>query len=116
MDSLQFACRASSSQHFVLNGLSLHALEWPASGAPGICFLHGGSAHSHWFDRVIGPFIGRYHVLSLDQRGHGASDWPVPPAYATEDFVGDLLGVMDAMGWPRMTVVGHSMGGANAMG
>jgi pimeloyl-ACP methyl ester carboxylesterase len=64
---------------------------------------------------VVGPFIGRYHVLSLDQRGHGASEWPNPPAYATEDFVADLVGVMDGMGWPRMTVVGHSMGGANAM-
>jgi pimeloyl-ACP methyl ester carboxylesterase len=65
---------------------------------------------------VIWPFVGRYHILSLDQRGHGASQWPSPPAYATEDFVSDLLGVMDAMGWRRMTVVGHSMGGANAMG
>jgi pimeloyl-ACP methyl ester carboxylesterase len=65
---------------------------------------------------VVGPFIGRYHVISLDQRGHGASEWPSPPAYATEDFVSDLLGVMDTVGWRRMTVVGHSMGGANSMG
>ena len=116
MSSLPFACLSSSSRRLSVNGLSLHALEWAAPGAPGICFLHGGSAHSHWFDRVIGPFIGRYHVLSLDQRGHGESEWPVPPAYATEDFVSDLVGVMDVMGWPRMTVVGHSMGGANSMG
>jgi pimeloyl-ACP methyl ester carboxylesterase len=115
MDPLQFACRASSSRHLFVNGLSLHALEWPRPGAPGLCFLHGGSAHSHWFDRVIAPFLGGYHVISLDQRGHGASEWPTPPAYATEDFVSDLLGVMDALGWERMTVVGHSMGGANAM-
>lgn len=98
-----------------MNGLALHALEWPAPGAPGLCFLHGGSAHSHWFDAVIGPFLGRYHVLSLDQRGHGASQWPVPPAYATEDFVSDLVGVMEVMRWERMTLVGHSMGGANSM-
>jgi pimeloyl-ACP methyl ester carboxylesterase len=93
----------------------LHALEWAAPGAPGLCFLHGGSAHGHWFDGVIAPFIGRYHVIALDQRGHGESTWPTPPAYATEDFVSDLLGVMDALGWARMTVVGHSMGGANSM-
>jgi pimeloyl-ACP methyl ester carboxylesterase len=98
-----------------VNNLSLHALEWPRVGAPILCFLHGGAAHGHWFDRVIHPFLGRYHVLALDQRGHGASEWPRPPAYATEDFVSDLLGVMDARGWERMTVVGHSMGGANAM-
>jgi pimeloyl-ACP methyl ester carboxylesterase len=116
MDSLQVVCRSSSSRFLSVNGLTLHALEWARPGAPGLCFLHGGSAHSHWFDRVIAPFLGRYHVISLDQRGHGASEWPKPPAYATEDFVSDLLHVMDAMGWARMTVVGHSMGGANAMG
>jgi pimeloyl-ACP methyl ester carboxylesterase len=98
-----------------INGLSLHALEWTRPGAPGLCFLHGGSAHSHWFDHVVTPFVERYHVLALDQRGHGESQWPRPPAYATEDFVADLLGVMDAMGWRRMTGVGHSMGGANAI-
>ena len=115
MNSLPFACQTSSSRRLIVNGLSLHALEWARPGAPGLCFLHGGSAHSHWFDRVVTPFTGRYHVIALDQRGHGESEWPTPPAYATEDFVGDLLGVMDALGWRRMTVVGHSMGGANSM-
>jgi pimeloyl-ACP methyl ester carboxylesterase len=115
MNPLQFACASASSRWLAVNGLSLHALEWPAPGAPGLCFLHGGSAHGHWFDRVIFPFLRRYHVIALDQRGHGQSQWPSPPAYATEDFVADLLGVMDALDWPQMTVVGHSMGGANAM-
>jgi pimeloyl-ACP methyl ester carboxylesterase len=115
MDSLQFACTTASSRRVTVNGLSLHMLEWAAPGAPGLCFLHGGAAHSHWFDGVVAPFVGRYHIISLDQRGHGSSEWSTPPAYATEDFVSDLVGVMDGLGWPRMTVVGHSMGGANAM-
>jgi esterase len=54
-------------------------------------------------------------VISLDQRGHGQSDWPQEPAYATEDFTGDLVAVMDALGWRQIVVVGHSMGGHNAM-
>ena len=115
MTAREFACSSASNRRLTVNGLSLHALEWGPPDAPPLCFLHGGSAHSHWFDRVVAPFAGRYHVLALDQRGHGESEWPTPPAYATEDFVGDLLGVMDVMGWPRITVVGHSMGGANAM-
>lgn len=115
MNPLQFACQSSSDRRLAVNGLSLHALEWGRPGAPALCFLHGGSAHSHWFDRVVAPFTSRYHVIALDQRGHGESEWPTPPAYATEDFVTDLLEVMEAMGWARMTVVGHSMGGANAM-
>jgi pimeloyl-ACP methyl ester carboxylesterase len=97
------------------NGVALHFLEWGPPNAPVVCFLHGGSAHAHWFDRVITPLIGRGHVIALDQRGHGESAWPVPAAYATEDFVADLLGVMDALGWRRLSLVGHSMGGHNAM-
>jgi pimeloyl-ACP methyl ester carboxylesterase len=115
-DPLRFACENARPRALKVGGLTLSALEWGEPGRPPLCFLHGGSAHAHWFDGVIPPFADRYHVLSLDQRGHGASDWPPEPAYATEDFAGDLVGVMEAMGWPRMTVIGHSMGGHNAMG
>ena len=60
---------------------------------------------------------GRGHnvVARVPVRGHGASQWAPDPAYATEDFAHDLVGVMDALGWDRMTVIGHSMGGHNAM-
>lgn len=112
----RFACETARHRVLPVNGLALSALEWGAAGRPALCFLHGGSAHAHWFDLVVPSFADRYHVLSLDQRGHGASDWAPTPAYATEDFAGDLVGVMDAMSWARMTVVGHSMGGHNAMG
>jgi pimeloyl-ACP methyl ester carboxylesterase len=115
-DPLHFACETARPRALKVSGLTLNALEWGVPGRPALCFLHGGSAHAHWFDGVVGAFTDRYHVLSLDQRGHGASEWAAEPAYATEDFAGDLVGVADAMGWPRMTVIGHSMGGHNAIG
>ncbi len=111
----RLGCETARRRSLEVRGLTLNALEWGEAGRPALCFLHGGSAHAHWFDAVIPGFAGHYHVLSLDQRGHGASQWAPTPAYATEDFAGDLLGVMDAMGWARMTVIGHSMGGHNAM-
>jgi pimeloyl-ACP methyl ester carboxylesterase len=114
-DPTRFACEAARQRTLPIGGLALHALEWGEPGHPALCFLHGGSAHAHWFDAVVPAFIDRYHVLSLDQRGHGASQWASTPAYATEDFARDLVGVMDALRWSRMTVVGHSMGGHNAM-
>lgn len=98
-----------------MDGLILNALEWGVPGRPALCFLHGGAAHAHWFDGVAPVFADRYHVLSLDQRGHGESQWAPVPAYATEDFTADLLRVMEAMGWGRMALVGHSMGGHNAL-
>jgi pimeloyl-ACP methyl ester carboxylesterase len=114
-DPTRFACATARQRTLPIGGLALHALEWGEPGHPALCFLHGGSAHAHWFDAVVPAFVDRYHVLSLDQRGHGASQWAPDPAYATEDFARDLVGVMDALGWARMTVVGHSMGGHNAM-
>jgi len=110
------ACEAARRRFERINGLELHFLQTGPESAPPVCFLHGGAAHAHWFDRVIPPLSGRFHVISLDQRGHGESQWARPAAYATEDFAGDLLALMDRLGWARMTLVGHSMGGHNSMG
>ena len=115
IDATGFACETARRRALTVNGLVLNALEWGEPGCPALCFLHGGSAHAHWFDAVVPAFVTDYHVLALDQRGHGASEWPPTPAYATEDFTADLLGAGEAMGWRRMTVIGHSMGGHNAM-
>jgi pimeloyl-ACP methyl ester carboxylesterase len=99
----------------VVGRLRLSFLEWGIAGRPVLCFLHGGSAHAHWFDVVTPAFIDRFHVIALDQRGHGESQWAEPPAYATENFTADLLGFIDALGWERVAFIGHSMGGHNAM-
>jgi pimeloyl-ACP methyl ester carboxylesterase len=115
MPHLAFACAAARHRSFDLGALTLHALEWGEPDRPGLCLLHGGAAHAHWFDRVAGAFTDRFHVIALDQRGHGESGWPSPPAYATEDFVGDLLRVFDLLGWRRVILAGHSMGGHNSM-
>lgn len=115
MTTLQLGCEGARHRSIDVNGVRLHALEWGTPGRPALCFLHGGSAHAHWFDLVAPAFSDRYHVISLDQRGHGESGWASPPAYATEDFAADLREVMRALEWPRAVVVGHSMGGHNAL-
>jgi esterase len=119
MTATTHGCDVALRRSFTVDGLTLRALGWGVPGRPGLCFLHGGSAHAHWFDAVAPAFADRYEVISLDQRGHGESDWPRPsadgPAYATESFVSDLIGVMDALGWTEVTLCGHSMGGHNAM-
>jgi pimeloyl-ACP methyl ester carboxylesterase len=111
----RFGCESARSRELVVDALRLSALEWGEPADRGLCFLHGGSAHAHWFDAVAPALAARLHVISLDQRGHGQSQWPDPPSYRTEDFARDLAGVMAALGWRRMILVGHSMGGHNAM-
>jgi pimeloyl-ACP methyl ester carboxylesterase len=110
-----FACESARTRRLDVRGLGLHGLEWGGPARAGILLLHGGAAHAHWFDAVaLGLGEGR-HVVALDQRGHGESEWAHPPAYATQDFAADLLGVLDALGWARAVLVGHSMGGHNAI-
>ena len=116
MTGQTFGCERANHRKARINGLDLHWLELGPPEAPPICFLHGGAAHAHWFDGVIPALVDRFHVISLDQRGHGESAWATPPAYATQDFASDLLALMDHLGWARMALVGHSMGGHNSMG
>ena len=80
MSPLRFGCDTATSRSVRVNGLGLHLLESGAPGRPALCFLHGGAAHAHWFDLVTPAFADRFHVVSLDQRGHGESDWPRPAA------------------------------------
>jgi len=111
----RLGCETARRRSVVVGELSLSFLEWGTAGRPTLCFLHGGSAHAHWFDRVAPAFTDRFHVIALDQRGHGESEWAKPPAYATENFAADLLGFIDALGLGQVAVIGHSMGGHNAM-
>lgn len=102
-------------------GVRLAYLEAGPPGAPPVLLLHGGAAHAHWFDAVLPALARRFHVVALDQRGHGESGWPDPPAYATHDFTADIGHLLDHLGWaeargrPRPFVGGHSMGGYNAL-
>src|SRR5919202_6536227 len=99
------------------NGLTLHYLDWGGGrqGVP-LVLLHGLRDQAHGWDAVAPGLVGHGHVLALDQRGHGASDWP-PTGYAPEDFAADLaafLDVLDLAATPPV-VVGHSMGGRTAL-
>lgn len=96
-------------------GLRLAYLEAGVPGRPPVLLLHGGAAHAHWFDAVLPALAARHHVVALDQRGHGESQWAIPPAYASEDFASDLLSVLDHLSWTRASLVGHSMGGHNVL-
>lgn len=53
-------------------------------------------------------------VLVYDQRGHGKS-WKPLTGYAAEDYADDLYLITQELGWERFILVGHSMGGRNAL-
>jgi esterase len=100
---------------FRANGLTLNCLDYGGDGKSPLLFLHGGSAHAHWWDFVAPAFIGDFHVLALDQRGHGESEWADEWAYGSRHYVSDLDQVIDAWGFGAPILVGHSMGAHNVL-
>ena len=71
--------------------------------------------HAHTWDNVVPGFADRYRVLALDQRGHGESDWPKDASYTISDHYVDLCGFVEALELKDFNLVGHSMGGRNAL-
>jgi len=110
-----FACEAARRTRFDVGDVELHCLEWGPPSDSGVLLLHGGAAHAHWFDAVAALLAVGRHVVALDQRGHGESAWARPPAYATKDFARDIVAVLDRLRWASAVLVGHSMGGHNAI-
>lgn len=97
------------------NGHRLHYLDWGREGQPVMLLAHGLRGHAHSWDDVAAAFCGDYHVLALDQRGRGDSDWAKDGDYTTAAYVADLAGFCEALNLDRFILVGHSMGGRNAM-
>jgi pimeloyl-ACP methyl ester carboxylesterase len=96
-------------------GLQFHYAEWGRAGAPAIVLLHGITAMCRIWDPLARALQDRYHLLALDQRGHGDTSWPIEPDYATDDFVGDLEALTQLWGLDRFALIGLSMGALNAI-
>ena len=98
-----------------INGLHLHYLDWGHDRHQTILLLHGFMAHAHVWDDFAFSFRSRYHVVALDQRGHGESQWSEEGAYTIEDHFVDLTNFIETLGLKNIILIGHSMGGRNAL-
>jgi pimeloyl-ACP methyl ester carboxylesterase len=96
--------------------LQLHIQDWDTPGQPPLVFLHGLASTSHMFDLIAPAFAVDYHVLAVDQRGHGLSDKP-GDGYDFETIARDLDNLLDALGVGSepITLAGHSWGAATAL-
>jgi esterase len=83
-------------------------------GAPGrtpVLIVHGLSFFSYdWIDTAAGIARGR-EVVAIDMRGFGQSDWSASRNYKLETLSDDVINVLDALGWDRAVLMGHSFGG-----
>jgi esterase len=97
-----------------INDLELHYVAWGTPGRPPLVLLHGFQSNAHTWDTFSQTLAETYHVLALDQRGHGDTSWAPGGDYAPEAFIRDIVGFLEHFGLPPATLIGHSMGGRHA--
>lgn len=77
-------------------------------------FLHGLMGFSSNWLKIVSALQGTENCLVFDQRGHGRSFKPTS-GYGAANYAQDLWEITEALGWDRFVLVGHSMGGRNAL-
>lgn len=99
-----------SSRKLVANGLTMH-IEEQGEG-PLILFAHGFPETSHaWRHQLAAAAAAGYHAVAPDMRGYGETQRPAEVSrYTAYDLVGDLVGLLDALGHDNAIIVGNDWG------
>jgi flavin reductase (DIM6/NTAB) family NADH-FMN oxidoreductase RutF/pimeloyl-ACP methyl ester carboxylesterase len=79
-------------------GIKLQSDDIGTADDPSIILLHGfGQTRKVWEDVAVGLEQAGRHVINVDLRGHGGSDWPADSRYDFEAYVEDLRAVLGQM-------------------
>jgi pimeloyl-ACP methyl ester carboxylesterase len=90
--------------------IELAAHEYGGNG-PDVLLLHGGGDNLETWRDFAPLLTPDFHVVAYDARGHGQT--PTPDRASVDDMVADVLQVAASLDRPLL--VGHSMGGVNAL-
>ena len=92
------------------NGINLHIAE--AGEGPLVLLCHGfPESWYSWRHQLPALAAAGYHAVAPDMRGYGQSDAPAEiDRYTVFHLVGDMVGLLDALGARECTIVGHDWG------
>ena len=93
-----------------LNGIAMRVLEQGAG--PLVVLCHGFPETSHsWRHQLSGLAEAGYRVVAPDMRGYGGTEAPVAvDRYTLLHLVGDMVGLVEALGEERAVIAGHDWG------
>ncbi len=94
-----------------VNGLKIHYLEWGSAAKPSMILVHGIARMARLFGPVAERLANDFHVIAVDMRGHGDSDWHPDGAYVVEDYTSDIEGLIEQLGLRNVVLWGASTGG-----
>jgi pimeloyl-ACP methyl ester carboxylesterase len=98
-------------QYLEANGIRIHYVRH-GEGLP-LVLLHGWPEFWLTWRKNIPPLAEGFDVVAPDLRGFGDSDKPAlpdPPGDLLKDYVEDLRGLADALGFERFRIVSHDVG------
>jgi pimeloyl-ACP methyl ester carboxylesterase len=103
-------------QHYIgAKGVKLAADIGGDASAPSILLLHGGGQTRHSWGDAMHTLVARgYHVVNLDARGHGDSEWAPDGDYSLRTLAEDIGCVIKTLS-SKPALVGASMGGAASL-
>jgi 3-oxoadipate enol-lactonase len=81
-----------------------------ASGKPVLLLSNSIATDMHMWDGQVAALTRHFRLLRYDARGHGRSDAPAAP-YSLDRLGRDVVELLDALGLPRVHVLGLSLGG-----
>ena len=87
-------------------------------GKPGttpVLIVHGLSYFSYDWIGPASRIASDREVVAMDMRGFGDSTWSAERNYKLETLVADSVNLLDALGWRRAVLMGHSFGGRVAL-
>ena len=94
------------------NGIRLHVVQaGPKSGVP-VVLLHGFPEFWYgWRKQIPALAAAGCRVIVPDQRGYSLSDKPTGVgSYRIEEMTNDILGLIDALEYEKVNLVGHDFG------
>ncbi|MEG4532673.1 alpha/beta hydrolase [Microcoleus sp. D2_18a_D3] len=95
------------------NGIKLHNVT--QGSGPLMLMLHGFPEFWYSWRHQIPEFASDYKVVAVDLRGYNDSDKPHDQsAYVMAEFVQDVKGIIQGLGYESCVLVGHDWGGAIA--
>jgi epoxide hydrolase 4 len=96
-----------------LRGIDLHYVS--AGDGPVLLFLHGFPDFWYIWRTQLEAFAPSYRAVALDMRGYNLSGKPDAIAdYAVSELIADVIALLDHLGVPSATLVGHDWGGVVA--
>ncbi|TFI55355.1 alpha/beta hydrolase [Mastigocladus laminosus UU774] len=99
--------------YIITNGIKLHYVTQGEGTL--MLMLHGFPEFWYSWRHQIPEFAKYFKVVAVDLRGYNDSDKPKDQsAYRMDEFIQDIKGLIEGLGYEKCVLVGHDWGGAIA--